>query len=140
MDLGPELSRGFRALKVWMALRVHGAAGIGAAAERCAALAARLAVRVGAEPWLEPVAFNVVCFRARWLGDAGHAALAAEVAERGGPVLSTARVGGRVALRACVCNHRMAEADMDAVVPAVLEASPTASGAEAWRRRAEGRG
>ena len=142
MDLGPELSRGFRALKVWMALRVHGADRLGAAAERCVALAVRLAARVGAEPALEvvaPVAFNVVCFRVRGLGDAGHAAVAAEVAERGGPVLSTARVGGRVALRACVCNHRTAEAGMDAVAPAVLAAVPAAVLDEAWRRRGEGR-
>lgn len=126
VDLGPELSRGFRALKVWMALRVHGADRIGAAAERCAALAARLAARVEAERGLKlaaPAAFNVVCFRVRGLDDAGHAALAAAVAERGGPVLSTARVGGRVALRACVCNHRTGERDVDAVLPAVLAAA-----------------
>lgn len=94
-------------------------------AERCCDLAARLAAGVAAEPRFAlaaSVAFNVVTFRVRGLGDAALAALAASVAERGGPVLSTARVGGRVALRGCVCNHRTGAADVDAVVPAVLAA------------------
>lgn len=135
VDLGPELSRGFRALKVWLSLKAYGADRIGAAAERCCALARRLGEAVAAEPALEPlapVALNVVVFRHRALGDAGQEALAAGLQEAGGPVLSTTRVptwdGGergpaRVALRACFANHRAGAADADAVVPAVLAAA-----------------
>ena len=65
-DLGPDLSRGFRALKVWMTLSVYGADRIGAVAQQTCDLAATLAARVDREPALErlaPVALNIVCFR-----------------------------------------------------------------------------
>ena len=65
-DLGPDLSRGFRALKVWMTLSVYGADRIGAIAQQTCDLAATLAARVDREPALErlaPVALNIVCFR-----------------------------------------------------------------------------
>ena len=67
-DLGPDLSRGFRALKVWMTLRFYGTARLGAVVDGCCALAARLAARVDAEPALQrlaPVPLNIVCFRVR---------------------------------------------------------------------------
>ena len=65
-DLGPDLSRGFRALKVWMTLSVYGADRIGAIAQQTCDLAAILASRVDREPALRrlaPVALNIVCFR-----------------------------------------------------------------------------
>ena len=65
-DLGPDLSRGFRALKVWMTLSVYGTDRIGAVAEHTCRLAALLAGLVDREPELErlaPVALNIVCFR-----------------------------------------------------------------------------
>ncbi len=79
-DYGPELSRGFRALKVWFALKEHGARRLGAMIERNCDQARYLAARIAAEPRLElmaPVALNIVCFRlrapgldepARWTG------------------------------------------------------------------------
>jgi glutamate/tyrosine decarboxylase-like PLP-dependent enzyme len=55
-DLGPDLSRGFRALKVWMTLQVYGADAIGAVAQRCCDIALHLAARVDREPELERLA------------------------------------------------------------------------------------
>ena len=70
-DYGPELSRGFRALKVWFTLKEHGARRLGAMIERNCDQARYLAARIAAEPRLElmaPVALNIVCFRLRAAG------------------------------------------------------------------------
>ena len=67
-DFGPDLSRGFRALKTWFTFKVYGADRIGAEIARSCALARYLEARVAAEPQLEllaPVALNIVCFRYR---------------------------------------------------------------------------
>lgn len=122
-DLGPDLSRGFRALKVWMTLSVYGADRLGAAIERCCALARRMAGRVAAEPALEllaPVALNVVCFRVRARDDAGNAALVADLHEAGGYAPSTTQVARRTAIRCAIVNHRTAEQDVDGLVAAVI--------------------
>jgi glutamate/tyrosine decarboxylase-like PLP-dependent enzyme len=126
VDLGPDLSRGFRALKVWMTLKAFGGDRLGRVAERSCALARRLAAAVDAEPALErlaPVPLNIVCFRWRGGDDAGQAALAAHLQEAGSVVLSTTTLAGRVALRAAFVNHRTDQADADAIVPAVLTAA-----------------
>ena len=125
VDLGPELSRGFRALKVWMTLRTFGADAIGQVAERCCALAQRLAAAIDADPHLErlaPVALNIVCFRFSPGSDHDQAEIAADLQEAGGVVLSTTSVGGRAALRAAIVNHRTGEADVDAIAPSVVMA------------------
>ena len=125
VDLGPELSRGFRALKVWMTLRTFGADRIGQVAERCCALARRLAGAIDATPQLErlaPVALNIVCFRFFPGSDEDQAAIAADLQEAGGVVLSTTTVSGRTVLRAAIVNHRTEGADVDAIVTSVVAA------------------
>jgi glutamate/tyrosine decarboxylase-like PLP-dependent enzyme len=125
VDLGPELSRGFRALKVWMTLSVHGADRIGQVAEHCCALARRLAEAVAASPALDlaaPVALNIVCFRYAAGDDATQAAIAADLQEAGRVVLSTTTLQGRTVLRAAFVNHRTEASDVDAIVPAVIAA------------------
>jgi len=125
VDLGPELSRGFRALKVWMTLKTFGADRIGRVAEACCRRACRLALAIDAAPALERVAavpLNIVCFRVRGADDATQAAIAAMLQEAGSMVLSTTTIGGRVALRAAIVNHRTRDADVDAIVQAVLAA------------------
>ncbi len=128
-DLGPDLSRGFRALKVWMTLASYGADRLGQVVERCCLLARRLADRVLSEPALEllaPVALNIVCFRVRALDDAGNAELVADLHEAGRVAPSTTSISGRLAIRAAIVNHRTAERDVDALVEAVLQgARPT---------------
>jgi aromatic-L-amino-acid decarboxylase len=125
VDLGPELSRGFRALKVWMTIKSYGADRLGGVAERCCVLARRLASAIDAEPLLvlmAPVRLNIVCFRYRPGDDEFQAAIAADMQESGEVVLSTTTIMGRTVLRAAFVNHRSDEGDADAVIRAVLDA------------------
>jgi glutamate/tyrosine decarboxylase-like PLP-dependent enzyme len=126
VDLGPELSRGFRALKVWMTLKVIGTGRLAAVVDTCCELARRLASAIDAEPRLErlaPVGLNIVCFRCRELDDRSQAMIAADLQEAGEVVLSTTTLDGRTALRAAFVNHRTVPADVDAIVPLVLAAA-----------------
>jgi aromatic-L-amino-acid decarboxylase len=121
-DLGPDLSRGFRALKVWMTLKAFGAKRIGRVVERTCDLARHLAALIDADPNLElvaPVTLNIVCFRCVGLDDEAHAELAADLQESGVAAPSTTRIGGRVALRAAIVNHRTGERDVERLVEAV---------------------
>jgi glutamate/tyrosine decarboxylase-like PLP-dependent enzyme len=122
-DFGPDLSRGFRALKVWMTLATYGGDRLGRVAEACCALAARLAVRVDAEPALErmaPVALNIVCFRYRGGGDAAQAEIVADLQEAGIAAPSTTVLDGRTVIRAAIVNHRTRAEDVDALADAVI--------------------
>jgi aromatic-L-amino-acid decarboxylase len=127
-DLGPDLSRGFRALKVWMTLSVYGADRIGAIAEQTCDLARILAARVCHEPALQllaPVALNIVCFR--YVAAAGdldrlNADIAADLQEAGIAAPSTTMVNGVLAIRAAIVNHRTNQADIAILVEAVLQA------------------
>lgn len=131
-DYGTDLSRGFRALKAWSALRTHGAKALGQAITHNCLLARRMGERVEATAGLElmaPVRLNVCCFRALWGGidEDRLDTLNAEVAQRlqlaGSAVLSTTRIRGRMVLRAAIVNHRTCESDVDAVVAAAASAA-----------------
>jgi aromatic-L-amino-acid/L-tryptophan decarboxylase len=133
-DLGPDLSRGFRALKVWMTLAVYGADRIGAIAEQTCDLAKALADRVDREPALQrlaPVALNIVCFRYTAAGgdlDRLNAHIASDLQLAGTAAPSTTTVGGVLAIRAAIVNHRTTEADIAMLVDAVLEAGRARGG------------
>ncbi len=123
-DLGPDLSRGFRALKVWFTFMTQGTARLGAAISATCALARRMADQVAAEPELEllaPVALNVVCFRYRCTNaDKVNRDIVADLHESGIAVPSTTTINGRVAIRAAIVNHRTRASDIDAVLAATL--------------------
>jgi aromatic-L-amino-acid decarboxylase len=123
-DFGPDLSRGFRALKTWFTLRVYGTEQLGAAISHTCRIARHLESRIAVEPRLEllaPVPLNIVCFRYRGEdSDALNTAIVADVQESGIAAPSTTRIDGRVAIRAAIFNHRTAESDVDALVRAVL--------------------
>ena len=124
-DLGPELSRGFRALKVWMTLQAFGTAGLADVVDDCCDVAQHLAARIRREPDLEllaPVALNIVCFGVR--GDLGDEAdeRVADLQEAGIAAPSTTTIGGRRAIRAAIVNHRTTRDDADALVDALLAA------------------
>jgi len=137
-DLGPDLSRGFRALKVWMTLSVYGADRIGAIAQQTCDLAAVLAARVDREPALErlaPVALNIVCFRFVAAGldlDRLNADIVADLQEAGIAAPSTTIVNGVLAIRAAIVNHRTNQADIAILVDAVLAAGFVRAKAEDW--------
>jgi glutamate/tyrosine decarboxylase-like PLP-dependent enzyme len=124
-DFGPDLSRGFRALKTWFTLRVYGTQQLGEMMAHSCRIARHLRDRVMAEPRLEllaPVPLNIVCFRYRGADtDTLNEAIAADVQESGVAVPSTTRIGGKLAIRAAIFNHRTRETDVEVLLQAVLE-------------------
>lgn len=122
-DLGPDLSRGFRALKTWFTLKTFGTDRLGAVIARSCALAKYLETRVLAEPRLEllaPVNLNIVCFRYR-ADDTVNREIVADVQESGLAAPSSTTLNGKLAIRAAIVNHRTAETDIDALVAAVIK-------------------
>lgn len=122
-DLGPDLSRGFRALKTWFTLKTFGTDRLGATIVRSCALAKYLEARVLAEPRLEllaPVNLNIVCFRYQ-SDDAVNRDIVADIQESGIAAPSSTTLDGKFAIRAAIVNHRTDAADVDALVAAVLE-------------------
>ncbi|MBV8207344.1 MAG: aminotransferase class V-fold PLP-dependent enzyme [Acidobacteria bacterium] len=130
----PELSRRFRALKLWLSLRYHGLGAFREAIVRDLQHAQDLAGMVDAEPALErvaPVELSTVCFRYAGADDDRNRAILRRVIERGRVYLSNATIAsrgvsngdGRFALRACFMNHRTKNEDVTAVVEEVLAAA-----------------
>ena len=136
-DLGPDLSREFRALKIWMTLKAYGTAGIARVVESGCEIARHLAARVAREPRLEllaPVCLNIVCFRVRAGAadlDALNRDIVADLQEAGIAAPSTTVIGGRLAIRAALFNHRTTQADADALVDGVLALARRRTDAEA---------
>ena len=126
-DFGPDLSRGFRALKVWFTLKVYGTDAIGASISRCCALARSLKERIAATPELElmaPVELNIVCFRYREPDAATsnrlNEAIVVALQESGIVAPSTTRINGLTAIRAAIVNHRTSPAEIDSLIQGVL--------------------
>ena len=124
-DYGPDLSRGFRALKTWVTLRTHGLRKLGAVIEGTCALARDLAAGVQAEPNLElmaPVTLNIVCFRHRGEDpDALNARIVVELQMSGLAAPSTTWLRGALVIRAALVNHRTCAEDLDTLMSAVLD-------------------
>jgi aromatic-L-amino-acid decarboxylase len=126
-----ELSRRFRALKLWLSLRYHGFAAFRQSIAKDMAQARRLADAIQREPVLEllaPVELSAVCFRYRGTGtendlDRFNLALLKSIVSRGRIYLSNASLRGTFCLRACVVNHRTKNSDIDSVIPEVLAAA-----------------
>src|SRR6266566_3303194 len=132
-DYSMQLSRGFGALKLWMALMAAGHAGLVALVSRHNVLARRLAALLDGSPDLErmaPVELSTVCFRAvppRICGDeaaldALNKAVMREVQLEGEAFLSGTTLRGRFVLRACVLHAMTTEEDIVALVAAVRRA------------------
>ncbi|MCP3465115.1 aspartate aminotransferase family protein [Bradyrhizobium sp. CCGUVB23] len=131
-DFGPDLSRGFRALKTWFTLKTFGTDRLGAMIARTCALAKYLETRILAEPRLEllaPVNLNIVCFRYRATdADEINREIVADIQESGIAVPSSTTIDGNLAIRAAVVNHRTDTMDIDALVAAVLDFGARRSG------------
>lgn len=123
-DFGPDLSRGFRALKTWFTLKVHGTARIGAVISHTCELARYLRSRIEATPELEllaPVQLNIVCFRYRSAeADRVNGKIIVDLQESGIAAPSSTTVDGKLAIRAAIVNHRTEARDIDALIEAVL--------------------
>jgi glutamate/tyrosine decarboxylase-like PLP-dependent enzyme len=128
-DFGPDLSRGFRALKTWFTIKTFGTDKLGAMIGRTCALARYLEARILAEPKLEllaPVELNIVCFRYRAANadqvniNKVNADIVIDIQESGIAAPSTTILDGRLAIRAAIVNHRTDTCDVDALLAAVL--------------------
>ena len=119
-DYGPDLSRGFRALKTWFTLRTYGLDAIGASISRTCELARSLARLVDQSSELEllaPVSLNIVCFGLRRAdSDALIPGIVADLHEAGRVAPSTTTIKGRLAIRAAIVNHRTGAEDIQALV------------------------
>jgi glutamate/tyrosine decarboxylase-like PLP-dependent enzyme len=130
-DWGPQNSRGFRALKVWLAFRQIGRAGYTKMLGDDIALARRMYDRVDAHPELEALTYglSITTFRyvppnlpsslspderTRYLNDLNEALLT-RLNEGGAVYLSNAVIDGVFALRSCIVNFRTSAADVDAI-------------------------
>jgi glutamate/tyrosine decarboxylase-like PLP-dependent enzyme len=129
-DRGLQLSRGFRALKVWMSMKEQGVDRIAAAIQTNIDQARRLGALVEAHPDLEllaAVTLNVVCLRYAPAGvaagdlDTLNRAILVALQTRGVAAPSQTVLQGRFAIRVCVTNHRSVDADFDLLVEQVVE-------------------
>jgi glutamate/tyrosine decarboxylase-like PLP-dependent enzyme len=121
-DHGPELSRRFRALKIWFLLKIHGARAIQAAIDDNIAVAGHLARLVDDSDDFERVApapLSIVCFRSRRGGDDFNRSLMVEVQRDGESYVSNAVINGRLALRACIVNFRTRPADVERLLASI---------------------
>lgn len=118
-----ELSRRFRALKLWMSLQYHGRKAYREAITRDLHHAQMLAQAIASSPELEqlaPVSLSAVCFRHR---SKSNEAILRRVIARGRVYLSNATINGQFALRACFVNHRTTPEDVLAIVSEVIAAA-----------------
>ena len=127
-SLGPELSREFRGLKVWLLLQEHGIAKFGRLIEQNVAQAKYLAGLVHRHPELEllaPVPLNIVCLR-YCMGkpaelDGLNRELLMRIQEQGIAVPSGTVIQGKFAIRVAITNHRTLTADLDLFVEKLVE-------------------
>jgi glutamate/tyrosine decarboxylase-like PLP-dependent enzyme len=125
-DLGPDLSRGFRALKIWMTLSTYGTDALAAVVDTTCALAQRLAAHINTSNrlvLLAPVPLNIVCFAITGASNDDIDALVADMQNSGAFAPSTTTLNGRRAIRAAIVNHRTTEADIDAFAAAMNAAA-----------------
>jgi glutamate/tyrosine decarboxylase-like PLP-dependent enzyme len=137
-DYGIQLTRGFRALKVWMAFKTYGIDKIGRVIDqniRQAQYLASLVERHSKLELLAPVSLNVVCFRYVQAGledaqlNALNEELLIQLHESGVAVPSGTQVRGRYALRCAITNHRTRMEDLDILVENVVRIGDALSGA-----------
>jgi aromatic-L-amino-acid/L-tryptophan decarboxylase len=130
-ELGPQYSRGFQALKVWVSLLAHGHGAYGRRISHDAELARYMATRVQQRPEFElaaPVGLSICCFSyvpqrpvtAAYLSRLNERIMT-ELQLDGRVYISNALLAERFVLRACIVNHRTEADDVDAMLDVVAE-------------------
>ncbi len=128
-EYGLQTSRGFRALKVWMALKEHGADKFGRLIDQNIAQGHYLDGLIASEPLLEsvvPATINIVCFRYHppGLDEATLKHLNVEIMirlqEDGIAAISDTTICGKHCLRVAINNHRTRRSDLDLLVREVV--------------------
>jgi glutamate/tyrosine decarboxylase-like PLP-dependent enzyme len=130
-DYGPELSRPFRALDLWLLVKTVGARALGEAiAENiaCAKYFEELVRGTDDFEMLAPVELSIFCFRYRPRGFAGNLDALNEstmlaLQRAGSSYVSNARIAGKFALRGCVLNYRTTRRDMEVLLEDVRRAA-----------------
>jgi aromatic-L-amino-acid/L-tryptophan decarboxylase len=147
-DRGLQLSRGFRALKVWVSVQTFGLAAFRAAIQRNLELAefAEALVRRHAELTLmAPATLGIVCFRREWPGcDEAETerlgiALVDALERSGAALVSSTRLAGRHTIRLCVLNPTSSEDDVQRVIEHFAAASILTAGPRRARVSADSR-
>lgn len=118
-DYSPELTRHFRALRLWMALKVNGVERFRAALAEKLLLARIAHERLSAFEALETgpaPQLSIVSFRVRGEGDGPTERLLGRILHRGRVHLSSTRLGGRTFLRLCILSFRSHLADVEAAL------------------------
>ncbi len=132
-DLGPDLSRGFRALKTWMSIETLGADRMGDAMLANCELAQYLAGKVRRSALFElkaPVALNIVCFGVRDAGDGSiNREVVLDLQESGIAAPSWTTIRGECVIRCAIVNHRTTRADIDRTLDAIAELASARLGA-----------
>ncbi|HYS04194.1 MAG TPA: pyridoxal-dependent decarboxylase [Candidatus Dormibacteraeota bacterium] len=137
-ERGIDLTRSFRALKVWMSLKAHGVNAFARLIEQNVEQARHLAALVETHPDLEllaPVPLNVVCFRYAPSGlpeqrrNAVNEEILLRIQEEGVAVPSGTVLAGRYAIRVANVNHRSRREDFDLLVSAVARIGAEVAGA-----------
>jgi aromatic-L-amino-acid/L-tryptophan decarboxylase len=129
---GPQFSRGFAALKVWVSLLAHGRAAYGRRIAHDAALARYLGELVDEHPEFEPMCppcLSICCFRYRprdWAGteeelDRLNERLMTAIHVDGRVYCSNAVIDGRFGLRACIVNFRTEAPDVERLLAVAAE-------------------
>jgi aromatic-L-amino-acid decarboxylase len=117
-DMGPELSREARGLRIWWPLQLHGAAAFRAALDEKMDLARGLSDRIAAHPELELSAsprLSLLAFRRRGADEAGQRALLSRVNQRRRSLITGVELEGRYHLRVCVLCFRTHQPHLDAL-------------------------
>ncbi len=131
-DLGPELSRGFKALKTWFTLKAYGTQKLGHVIWHTCQLAHYLKEKILMCDKLEllaPVTLNIVCFRYRAeQADAVNAKIVIALQESGIAAPSTTKINTMLAIRVAIFNHRTTEVHIDAMLDACLRLGKQFSG------------
>jgi aromatic-L-amino-acid/L-tryptophan decarboxylase len=130
-DFGIDLSRGFRALKVWMTLRHYGLDRLGRMIAKNCAGAGVLGALVSRSELFSlaaPVTLNICCFGLRQRGELeSDDRLIADIVERlqleGIAAPSTTRIKGRLCIRIAILNHRTEDRDLEITLRAAEEAA-----------------
>lgn len=141
-DYGIQLTRGFRALKVWMGFKAAGLAKLARLIQQNVDQAQYLRALVENTPALELLAdvpLNIVCFRYRAAGlddgalDRLNDELLLRLQESGAAAPSGTRINDKYAIRVCITNHRSRREDFDVLVREVVQLGETLAKVMAWQ-------
>ncbi len=123
-DLGPDLSRSFRALKTWMTIETLGTDRMGDAMLANCLTARYLSEAVQRSALFElkaPVALNIVCFGVRGAGGNVNRELVLDLHETGVAAPSWTEIDGEPVIRCAIVNHRTTRADIDRMMACLTD-------------------